>query len=272
MPDTMIQTDMPAAPASCGVMDRYRSPQIGKLVAARAKASAKIKAIIKDKRAEIPSKTGGRGYQYAYADLADVLEAVEDAISEVALAIIQTTQDRGRDGTFLITTLAHESDQWVAAEIRLKSADAGPQVYGSEMTYLRRYAVLAALALAPEADDDGKAAQDRADQQGRQRPAQRADRPMPPVPAPRASQPVQQAPSEVSEPAHMEIPIGAAGTLYGRWTRQALDTLAGRPERWRRDWLALHVMELAEMRGAHPEYCDRVEAAAITPDPAQDAA
>ena len=101
-----------------------------------------------------------------------MLEAIEEAISEQGLAIFQTTQDRGRDGTYLITTLAHESDQWIAAEIRLKNADQGPQVYGSEMTYLRRYAVLAALALAPEADDDGKAAQDRADQ-ARQRPAQR---------------------------------------------------------------------------------------------------
>src|SRR3954454_17925222 len=161
MPDTMIQTEIAAPQQGGGIMEGYRSPSIGKLVAARAKASAKIKAIIKDKKADIPNKNGGRGYQYAYADLADVLEAIADAISEQGLAIFQTTQDRGRDGTYLITTLAHESDQWIAAEIRLKSADAGPQVYGSEKSYLRRYAVLAALALAPEADDDGKTAQDR---------------------------------------------------------------------------------------------------------------
>src|SRR4051812_41634861 len=176
MPDTMIQTEIAAPQQGCGILEGYRSPSIGKLVSARAKASAAIKAIVKAKTAEIPSKTGGRGYRYAYADLADVLDAVEEAISEQGLAIFQTTQARGRDGTYLITTLAHESDQWIAAEIRLKSADAGPQVYGSEMTYLRRYAVLAALALAPEADDDGKTAQDRADQ-ARQKPQQRFDRP-----------------------------------------------------------------------------------------------
>ena len=118
MPDTMIQAEMsPVTSASCGVMDGYRSPSIGKLVLARAKASAKIKAIVKAKKATVESrKEGGRGYQYAYADLADVLEAIEEAISEQGLAILQTTQDRGRDGTFLITTLAHESDQWIAAE------------------------------------------------------------------------------------------------------------------------------------------------------------
>ena len=159
MPDTMIpQTDTPATSAYCGVMDRYRSPQIGKLVAARAKASKAIKSIIKGKKADIPNKSGGRGYQYSYADLADVLDAVEDAISEQGLAIFQTTQDRGKEGSYLITTLAHESDQWVSAEIRLKSADAGPQIFGSELTYARRYAVLSVLALAPEQDDDGRAA------------------------------------------------------------------------------------------------------------------
>src|SRR5687767_14301651 len=118
MPDTMIHTETSPTmtPASCGVMDGYRSLQIGKLVAARAKSSAKIKAIIKDKRAKIENKNGGRAYEYAYADLADVLDAVEDAISEQGLAIFQTTQSRA-NGSFLVTTLAHESDQWISAEI-----------------------------------------------------------------------------------------------------------------------------------------------------------
>jgi hypothetical protein len=176
MPDTMIATESTPVqlPVSCGVMSGYRSDSIGKLVSARAKASAKIKSITKAKKAKIENKNGGRAYEYAYADLADVLDAVEDAISEQGLAIFQTTQARST-GTFLVTTLAHESDQWVAAEIRVKSADAGPQVYGSEMSYLRRYAVLAALALAPEADDDGKTAQDRVDQQARQRPQEQRE-------------------------------------------------------------------------------------------------
>ena len=132
MPDTMLPVETASAPppASCGVMSGYRSPQIGALVAARAKASARIKAIVKDKQARVESrKDGGRSYSYSYADLADVLEAIEDAISEQELAIFQSTQDRGRDGTYLVTTLAHSSDQWIAADIRLKSADAGPQVY-----------------------------------------------------------------------------------------------------------------------------------------------
>lgn len=254
MPDTMIHSDAPAAPASCGVMDRYRSPQIGKLVAARAKASGKIKAIVKDKQAKVESrKEGGRSYSYNYADLADVLEAIEEAISEQGLAIFQTNQDRGRDGTFLITTLAHESDQWVAAEIRLKNADQGPQVYGSEMTYLRRYAVLAALALAPEADDDGKAAQDRSDQ-ARQKPPQRFEQSRRTDTARKPSQANQQAPSESGEPVHTPI----QGGNVGPWLSDAWDMLNERPVEWRRRWLDLHAAELEQVRAKRADWADNI--------------
>jgi len=272
MPDTMLQTDPAPAltPASCGVMDGYRSAQIGKLVAARAKASAKIKAIIKDKKADIPNKNGGRGYQYAYADLADVLDAVEDAISEQGLAIFQTTQARG-NGTFLITTLAHESDQWVAAEIRVKSADQGPQVYGSEMTYLRRYAVLAALALAPEADDDGKAAQDRADQQARQKPRDRVEQSRRPPTPPKASGRPQTSSGDSGEPARIPIVTDDGGPRIRDWLDQAKAAIDGKPEEWRRRWLELHTAELADLRHLRPDWADRVEAAAIAPDLPKDA-
>lgn len=173
MPDTMI----PPQHSDCGVMDRYRSPAIGKLVGARAKAVASIKKIIKDKSATIPTKTGGAGYKYRYADLADVIEAVEDGLAGQGLALFQTTQDRDR-ATYLVTTLAHESDQWISSEIRLKSADQGPQVYGSEMTYLRRYSVLALLSLAPDQDDDGRAAQDRHAPTARPQPPPERESPM----------------------------------------------------------------------------------------------
>ena len=269
MPDTMIQTEAtPINPVSIGIMDGYRSASIGKLVCARAKASKAIKSIIKDKTADIPNKNGGRGYQYAYADLATVLEAVEDAISEQGLAIFQTTQTR-QNGTFLITTLAHESDQWVGSEIRLKSADAGPQVYGSEMTYLRRYAVLALLALAPEADDDGKAAQERADQQARQKPAQRVE----PSRRPDHTQkhPGLTPPSR-PEPQRMPFPADAEESQVKSWLHSIAADLQGRPEEWRRRWLELNQQELEELRAFNSDWANRVQASAIAPDMQGDAA
>lgn len=258
MPDTMIQAAniAPDLPASSGIMTGYRSAQIGKLVSARAKASTKIKAIIKDKTADIPNKSGGRGYQYAYADLATVLDAVEDAISEQGLAILQTTQARS-NGTYLITTLAHESDQWIAAEIRVKSADQGPQVYGSEMTYLRRYAVLAALALAPESDDDGKAAQDRADQ-ARQKPVQRSEQQGRTNPAPKPQQTAQRDSVELPAPVHTPI----VGNNIGQWLSDAWDLLSECPVEWRRKWLELHAVELAQVRAKRADWADNIEALA----------
>jgi hypothetical protein len=267
MPDTMIQTETSPVliPASCGVMDGYRSASIGKLVAARAKASTKIKAIVKDKQAKVESrKEGGRSYSYQYADLADVLEAIEEAISEQGLAIFQTTMDRGRDGTFLITTLAHESDQWIAAEIRLKSTDAGPQIFGSEMTYLRRYAVLAALALAPEADDDGKTAQDRADQSRRSL-VQRVER-LARTETPSTSQANRQPSDESGAPVLMQIDRGKDGLLIGRWVTAAKNVLDGKPEDWRRNWLELHGVELEEVRRVSAEWADKLESIAIAPE------
>jgi hypothetical protein len=267
MPDTMLHTDTSPAltPASCGVMDRYRSPSIGKLVAARAKASAKIKAIVKDKQAKVESrKEGGRSYSYQYADLADVLDAIEEAISEQGMAIFQVTQDRGRDGTYLVTTLSHDSDQWIAGEIRLRNTEGGPQVLGSELTYLRRYAVLSILALAPEGDDDGATAQGRADQQARQprqirqEPQERRQPTQPPTPP---APPAQAAPEASDEPTHMPLPMGKDGPLVNRWTKSVLDILDGKSIEWRYAWVALHSDELSEVHALRPDNWSRINAA-----------
>src|SRR4051794_40171057 len=122
MPDTMLQSPAPAT--SCGTFSDYRSPLIGQLVAARAKATSEIKRIVKDKKAEVQSRKDGRSYSYQYADLADVMDAVDDALAANEMALFQTMQDR--KGTLvLVTTLAHSSDQWISSEVRITSPDAG---------------------------------------------------------------------------------------------------------------------------------------------------
>jgi hypothetical protein len=276
MPDTMLPIETaPAQTYATGIMDGYRSESIGKLVLARAKASAKIKSIIKTKKAEIPNKNGGRGFAYQYADLAGIFDAIEEAISEQCLAIIQTTQAR-TNGTYLITTLAHESDQWIAAEIRLKNAEQGPQVYGSELTYLRRYAVLAALALAPESDDDGKAAQEVADR-ARQSVPQRPEPPRRPDPEPASIRhehlqaPMAPTPTRMLEelPEHLELEMSENGRpMINRWVKNALTVLDGKSIDWRMTWLNSHAPELGEVRHLRPDLADRVEAAAISVDEA----
>jgi hypothetical protein len=270
MPDTMIATETSPAltPASCGVMEGFRSPSIGKLALARAHATKEIKSIIKDKTADIQGKPGGRSFKYAYADLASVMEAVEDALAAAELAVFQTLQDR-KGATYLITTLAHSSDQWISSELKVSSVDVGPQVFGSALTYARRYAVLAALALAPEADDDGRAAQDRADQQSRQKPQDRAEAPRSSNPTPKPVERTQRHPSGSDEPHHIPMASDAGGFLIRDWLGLAKAAIDGQPEAWRRRWLELHQQELADLRSMRPEWADKVEAAAIAPDLAE---
>jgi hypothetical protein len=129
----------------------------------------------------------------------------------IALADFQTIQDRGR-GAVLVTTLAHSSDQWIASEVRIASPDAGPQVFGSSLTYMRRYCALGILGLAPDTDDDGKAAQERADQQARQRPPQRVEQQRSTPPPSRASEGTQRLSSESCEPVLTPI-CGSASKL-----------------------------------------------------------
>jgi predicted nucleic acid-binding Zn-ribbon protein len=269
MPDTMIQTSAaPITPA--GIVSEYRSPLIGQLVAARARATKEIKTIIKDKKATIPNKSGGNGYQYAYADLADVMDAVDDALAAQEIAIFQTLQERGGKPV-LVTTLAHSSDQWVSSELRVTSIDAGPQVFGSSLTYARRYSVLAILGLAPDADDDGRAAQDRADQ-ARQRSTQRAEQSRSTQDPPKPSEAPQHPPADSAEPVHMPLPIGKDGPLVNRWTKAALEALEGKPLDWRYAWLALHVDEMTEVHELRSDNWGRINAAVIGADTREDVA
>jgi hypothetical protein len=203
------------------------------------------------------------------ADLADVMEAVEDALAAQEMALFQTIQERG-NRTVLVTTLAHSSDQWIASEVSVSSPTAGPQVFGSSLTYMRRYSALAILGIAPDTDDDGKAAQERADQQARQKPTQRVEPPRSNQSPPRQPERIQRPPSDSGEPAHIAIPADAGGLRIRDWLDLVKEAMDGRPEAWRRRWLELHQQELADLHSMRPDWADRVEAAAIAPDPPQE--
>lgn len=269
MPDTMIQTaDAPISVSSaCGVLSDYRSPLIGQLVAARSRAAADIKRVIKDKTADIPNKQGGRGFSYSYADLASVMEAVDDALAAQEMALFQTIQERGRSAV-LVTTLAHSSDQWISSEVRIASPDAGPQVFGSSLTYMRRYSALAILGIAPDNDDDGAVAQDRADQQARQQPVQRSEQPRRTQTAPRQPQATQEAPS-ADDPEHLWIEEGPSGLLLGRWVNRAKELLAGLSEEGRLDWLERHGVELDEVGRLRPDWVKKLRGEPDEPDLSQ---
>jgi hypothetical protein len=118
-----------------------------------------VVTVLRTRTAVVETKGGG-SYSYDYADLGDVLDAVEVPLLNHGLAISQDVTTM--DGRAAVTTwLLHESGECLGFGPLALSAGQTPQAYGSAVTYARRYAILAALGLAPE-DDDGQAAADEA--------------------------------------------------------------------------------------------------------------
>jgi len=134
------------------------SEKIDQLAAALAKAQAVI-------RNAVPNAVNPY-YSSEYANLAEVWACVREAIKGTGLAITQTTAVTG-DMTVLVTTLMHESGQWLQGEYPIapcrQQKDRGwvdshdPQAYGMAISYARRYALAAIIGIATE-DDDAESA------------------------------------------------------------------------------------------------------------------
>lgn len=112
----------------------------------------------------LKSKTNPH-FKSKYADLQGVLDAVEDALSECGLVLVQRTEVKDGGAVVLVTELVHvETNGTIASVYPLTPAKPNdPQALGGAMTYARRYSALALLGLAPE-DDDGNEASGRGQQ------------------------------------------------------------------------------------------------------------
>lgn len=132
-----------------------QSEPINELAAALAKAQGAFTAIKKDKVAKIKSQ-GGASYEYAYADLASIMEAIRGPLSANGLACVQAiTMTDG--GMILQTRLLHSSGQWIESTYPLP-AGGRAQEMGSAQTYARRYSLCALVGIVAEDDDDGAGA------------------------------------------------------------------------------------------------------------------
>lgn len=136
------------------------SEQINEVSKALAGAQAKFPPIHKDKVATIPGKEGKSGYQYRYANLASIFQAIAAALSAEGLAIVQATHFEN-GALWLTTRLVHASGQWIEGVWPLKMYERA-QDQGSALTYARRYALSALLGIATDEDDDGSKASKRA--------------------------------------------------------------------------------------------------------------
>lgn len=100
-------------------------------------------------------------FRSKYADLGACLEAVDEALLNNGIALIQETSEDDT-GVTVETVFIHESGQERrCGKLHVPASKQDPQGYGSALTYARRYSVMAACGIAPE-DDDGNAASNRA--------------------------------------------------------------------------------------------------------------
>ena len=132
---------------------QMQSDQIDELMTAKSKADATLNNIKKDGKVEY-SKT-----KYSYAVLEDVCNEVRKKYSKYELSFTQIPlYEEGMN--VLVTTLGHSSGQWIRCKMKIQTQNAGPQAYGSALTYARRYSLVAMSCLAAtDEDDDAQAAQ-----------------------------------------------------------------------------------------------------------------
>lgn len=123
------------------------------------KTDVLIKALIKAKaQFKTVEKTKENPYfKSKYADLGAIDAAVMPALHNNGLTIIQTTEIAGIQPV-LVTTLVHDSGQFISGQYPLNPVKNDPQGMGSAMTYARRYAISAILTVVADDDDDGNAA------------------------------------------------------------------------------------------------------------------
>jgi hypothetical protein len=116
-------------------------------------------AFVKAKREFAPAlKTSvNPHFRSKYADLAVCLEAVNDALLNNGIALVQRTFEDST-GITVETVFIHESGECLeCGRLHVPASKQDPQGYGSALTYARRYSLMAACGIASE-DDDGNAA------------------------------------------------------------------------------------------------------------------
>jgi hypothetical protein len=120
-----------------------KSESIRNLAEALAKFQAKMKTV--KKGAINPF------YNSTYADLADVIEAYRQPLSEEGLSLAQFPAGKNQ----IINILMHKSGEFLEEIFEITPTDNRPQSLGSALTYGRRYSAGAILGIATEEDDDG---------------------------------------------------------------------------------------------------------------------
>lgn len=128
------------------------SPTVANLAPALLEAQRLITAVARDRVGRVV-KDGRLLYEYDYADLADVVEAVKPHLNACGICIVQGASGT-QQGVVVATVLLHESGEWARGELYMPVAGTMAQSYGSAISYGKRYGLQAMTALPSKSEDD----------------------------------------------------------------------------------------------------------------------
>jgi hypothetical protein len=124
---------------------------IGNLFGALAKARKVFKPVLKT--------SSNPFFKSKYADLAEVIDATKDGLSDNDLAITQPCCFLKSDQSVEVHTfMGHKSGEWIHSILEMPVTKQDAQGVGSAITYGRRYAYSGMVSVASEVDDDGEGA------------------------------------------------------------------------------------------------------------------
>lgn len=96
-------------------------------------------------------------FRSKYADLTSVWDACRSVLKKHKLAVIQTFEPNDIS-VLCVTTLLHESGEYIQGKLQMPHKDNTPQAIGSAITYARRYSLAAILGIVTDEDDDANEA------------------------------------------------------------------------------------------------------------------
>jgi hypothetical protein len=134
-------------------MEIRTSESINEIATALVQVQAKLQAVKKD----------AKGNRSKYATINNVLEEVRPKLNESGIALLQSPCPSNEGTVAVATRLLHTSGQWIEGtaitEVSSNAQIGGAQAYGSAITYLRRYSLVALLGIETEDDDGASASQ-----------------------------------------------------------------------------------------------------------------
>lgn len=138
------------------------SPEINEYAAAMVKVLAEIENPERNRDVTVTGRTkDGRAYsyQFKYATFDKILEHARPLLAKNGIYPLQVPTVTDKYGLAVVTRLIHTSGQWVESTYPITAEKAGLQGEGAAISYIKRYALSAMLAIASDEDDDANVAE-----------------------------------------------------------------------------------------------------------------